>query len=117
MSDLINDEPTSGSGMDASENGTTDVAGLPTSGTVQTETKPEDKPKTIIDGSLFSRIELPRITDSWSENKGFGTEMYKVYTVDDGTYFDESIVIDEYAKFLKKEDTDEDSSSDEGNNG
>lgn len=100
-------------GLDASENGTTDTAGLPTSGTIQIETKPEDKPKPVINDSLFPRFELPRITSNWSENKGFGTEMYKVYTVEDGTYFDESIVIDEYADFLKK---DEESSS-EGNNG
>lgn len=101
MSDVINNDTTV-----ENENGAVDTADLPTSGTVQTETKPEDKPRTVIAGSFFKRFELPRISESWSENKGFGTEMYKVYTVEDGTFFDESVVIDEYAEFLKK-DTEE----------
>jgi len=87
--------------LDASENGTTDVAGLPTSGTVQTETPPEDRPKNVVNNTLFPRFMLPRMTDGWTESYCPGNDMYAIYKVDDGTYFDESIVVDEYAKFLK----------------
>lgn len=88
MSDLNNNT----SGMDASENGTEDVSGLPTSGTVQTETPPADRPKIVVNDKWLPRFTMPRMRDGWTDSMLPGSEMYARYTVDDGTYFDEAIV-------------------------
>ena len=96
MSDLN----TNTSGLDASENGTEDVSGLPTSGTVQTETPPADRPKIVVNDKWFPRFTMPRLRDGWTESMLPGSEMFSIYKVDNGTYFDESIVVDEYASFL-----------------
>lgn len=96
------------------ENGAEDTAGLPGSGTVQTETKPEDQPKNVVDTKIFPRFTMPRITDGWTECRAPGLDMYNVYTVEDNTYFDESIVTDEYAAFLKPK-TEENTGDNTGN--
>lgn len=79
---------------------------------------PADRPKSNVDLTVFPHFTLPRYTDSWSECRVPGAEMYKVYTVDNGTYFDESVVIDEYAAINKpnttEEETDSENESDNG---
>lgn len=78
-------------------------------------TKPADMPKSNIDLTIFPHFTLPRYTDSWSECRVPGAEMYKVYTVDEGTYFDESVVIDEYAEINKLSTTEETETSEDNN--
>lgn len=79
---------------------------------------PADRPKSNVDLTVFPHFTLPRYTDSWSECRVPGAEMYKVYTVDNGTYFDESVVIDEYAAINKSNTTEEETDSEnESDNG
>lgn len=80
-------------------------------------TKPTDMPKSNVDLTVFPHFTLPRYTDSWSECRNPGAEMYEVYTVDEGTYFDESVVIDEYAEINKSTTTTEETETSEDNNG
>ena len=57
---------------------------------------PADQPKANIDYRVFPNFSLPRYTDTWSECRPLGAEMYNNETVEDGTYFDESVVIDDF---------------------
>ena len=70
--------------------------------TLQENTSPLPRLKSKIDLTVFPNFSLPRYTDSWSDCRRTASEMYKVYTVKNGTYFDESVVIDDYVKMPTK---------------
>lgn len=60
--------------------------------------------KNKIDETIFKGFSMPRVSDGWTECGTLTVNRYNSYTVKDGTYFDESKVIDEYALFLKDKD-------------
>lgn len=66
--------------------------------------------KHIIDETIFTGFSMPRVSDGWSECGPININRYNHYTVKDGTYFDESKVIDEYSIYLKPNDNKDDSS-------
>ena len=59
--------------------------------------------KNIIDSRTFENISLPRISSGWTECYGLMNNKFLNGNIPEGTYFDESIVIDEYANFLKND--------------
>lgn len=70
--------------------------------TSQVEVMPEDRAKQKLTLNFMPNFSMPRLTDGWSECRALGIDKYLNYSVPDGTYFDESKVIDEYSKFLKQ---------------
>ena len=62
--------------------------------------------KNIIDEVTFSDFSMPRISDGWNECTSLTFCKYATYEVKEGTFFDESKVIDEYALFLKNKTDD-----------